>query len=159
MSSSQPSLPDLTVRRASELLAARRISAVELLDAVLARLDATEPTLHAYCAIDRDAARADARRADGSPSAGPLHGLPFGVKDVFWTRDLPTTCGSRSLEGWVAPAEAAALGAIVARALGARPLFAARPAAYARVVALPAGAPTIYQVSKRGEGEGRHCHV
>ena len=109
MSSSQPSLPDLTVRRASELLAARRISAVELLDAVLARLDATEPTLHAYCAIDRDAARADARRADGSPSAGPLHGLPFGVKDVFWTRDLPTTCGSRSLEGWVAPAEAAAV--------------------------------------------------
>lgn len=102
-------LDALTVRRASELLAARRVSAVELLDAVLDRLDATEPLVHAYCAVDRDAAREDARRADESPPAGPLHGIPFGAKDVLWTRDLPTTCGSRSLAGWQAPADAAAI--------------------------------------------------
>lgn len=109
MSGDLPALPDLSVRRASELLAARRISAVELLDAVLDRLDATEPHVHAYCAVDRGLAREEAARAQESPPAGPLHGIPFGVKDVFWTRNLPTTCGSQSLAGWTAPADAAAV--------------------------------------------------
>lgn len=110
-------LDALTVRRAADQLAARRFSAVELLDKVLDRLDATEPLVHAYCAVGRDAARAAARRADAEPSAGPLHGIPFGAKDVFWTQDLPTTCGSRALAGWMAPADAAAI--VRLRAAGA----------------------------------------
>ena len=110
-------LDALTVRRAADQLAARRFSAVELLAAVLDRLDATEPLVHAYCAVGREAAREAARRADAEPSAGPLHGIPFGAKDVFWTHDLPTTCGSRALEGWVAPVDAAAV--VRLRAAGA----------------------------------------
>ena len=110
-------LDALTIRRAADLLSARRISAVELLDAVLERLDATEPLVHAYCAVDRDAAREAARAADKGPPLGPLQGIPFGAKDVFWTRDLPTTCGSRSLAGWLAPADAAAITSL--RAAGA----------------------------------------
>jgi aspartyl-tRNA(Asn)/glutamyl-tRNA(Gln) amidotransferase subunit A len=102
-------LDDLTIRSASRQLAAGRISAPELLEAVLDRVDATEPVLHAYCAIDREAAREASRQADETPPAGPLHGIPFGAKDVFWTEGLPTTCGSRSLEGWQAPVDAAAV--------------------------------------------------
>ncbi len=110
-------LDALTIRRAAGLLSARRISAVELLDAVLDRLDATEPLVHAYCAVDRDGARAAAVAADEGPPIGPLQGIPFGAKDVFWTRDLPTTCGSRALAGWQAPADAAAI--VRLRAAGA----------------------------------------
>lgn len=102
-------LDTLTVAGARRLLATGEASAVELLDLVLARLDATEPHVHAYCALDREAARAAARRIDEETPGGLLDGIPFGAKDVFWTEGLPTTCGSRSLAGWVAPADAAAV--------------------------------------------------
>jgi len=97
-------LADLTLRGASDLLAQGKTSAVELLDATLQRLDATEPYVHAYAFVDADGARARASAADKELARGarrsPLHGIPIGVKDLLYTTDMPTEGGSKVLEGF-----------------------------------------------------------
>jgi amidase len=80
---------ELLLRPASDLLEAmrdRQLSSRDLVEATLARIAALNPKLNAFCALDEDGARAaalraDARRARGE--AGPLEGLPIGIKDVF----------------------------------------------------------------------------
>jgi aspartyl-tRNA(Asn)/glutamyl-tRNA(Gln) amidotransferase subunit A len=104
---------DLTRRTAAELadaLAAGDTTSVALTEAHLDRIAAVDGALHAFLQVDRDGALAqaeasDARRAAGSP-ASALDGVPIAVKDVLATRGLPTTCGSRILEGWVPPYDA-----------------------------------------------------
>jgi aspartyl-tRNA(Asn)/glutamyl-tRNA(Gln) amidotransferase subunit A len=104
---------DLTRRTAAELadaLAAGNTTSVALTEAHLDRIAAVDGALHAFLQVDRDGALAqaeasDARRAAGSP-ASALDGVPIAVKDVLATRGLPTTCGSRILEGWVPPYDA-----------------------------------------------------
>lgn len=98
-------LADLTLAEAAAGLAAREISSTELLDAALARLEMTEPTLHAYAYVMAESAAREARDADaelarGRAPRGPLHGIPIGVKDVCETHDAPTEAGSRVLAGW-----------------------------------------------------------
>ncbi len=91
------------------------VSAREVVDAHLERIAAvdgdpkapTDGDVHAFLHVTADAARAhaddiDARRADGA-DLGPLAGIPLALKDVFVTKGVPTTCGSRILEGWVPP--------------------------------------------------------
>jgi aspartyl-tRNA(Asn)/glutamyl-tRNA(Gln) amidotransferase subunit A len=93
---------DLT---ATELLAAYRagdLSPVEACDAVLARIDATNPVLNAYCLVDAENARKlaaeSARRwADGEP-CGALDGVPVSIKDILLTRGWPTLRGSRAID-------------------------------------------------------------
>jgi aspartyl-tRNA(Asn)/glutamyl-tRNA(Gln) amidotransferase subunit A len=104
---------DLTRRTAAELadaLAAGDTTSVALTEAHLDRIADVDGALHAFLQVDRDGALAqaeasDARRAAGSP-ASALDGVPIAVKDVLATRGLPTTCGSRILEGWVPPYDA-----------------------------------------------------
>jgi aspartyl-tRNA(Asn)/glutamyl-tRNA(Gln) amidotransferase subunit A len=104
---------DLTRRTAAELadaLAAGNTTSVALTEAHLDRIADVDGALHAFLQVDRDGALAqaeasDARRAAGSP-ASALDGVPIAVKDVLATRGLPTTCGSRILEGWVPPYDA-----------------------------------------------------
>ena len=91
-------------------MAAGEVSAVEVTRAHLQRIEAVEPAVHAFLHVDAEgalqaAADVDARRAAGEP-LGPLAGVPVAVKDVLTTRDMPTTCGSRILEGWVPPYDA-----------------------------------------------------
>jgi Asp-tRNA(Asn)/Glu-tRNA(Gln) amidotransferase A subunit family amidase len=93
-------LPALTVRDVGELLARRALSAVELLQATLERIDETEPLVHAYAHVNAEAAFQAARRADQEPRRGPLHGVPIGIKDVLATADSPTEAGSRLLAGF-----------------------------------------------------------
>ena len=95
----------------SAALAGGECSAVELADAFLARIDAHGPALNAFVHVDADGARAaarasDERRAKGE-ARGPLDGLPLAHKDIFVTASMPTTCGSRMLEGYVSPFDAA----------------------------------------------------
>jgi aspartyl-tRNA(Asn)/glutamyl-tRNA(Gln) amidotransferase subunit A len=85
-------------------------SAVEITRAHLDRIGAVDDRVHAFLHVDEDGAlaaagRVDERRAAGDP-LGPLAGVPLAVKDVFVTRGLPTTCGSRILEGWIPPYDA-----------------------------------------------------
>jgi aspartyl-tRNA(Asn)/glutamyl-tRNA(Gln) amidotransferase subunit A len=86
------------------------VSAVEVLDAHLARIDAFEPRIRAFLTRDDDGARAraaeiDAARARGE-EIGPLAGVPVAVKDIIATRGVATTCASRILEGWHPPYDA-----------------------------------------------------
>ncbi|MBI1737542.1 MAG: amidase [Candidatus Rokubacteria bacterium] len=93
---------ELHWRSALELAAlvrAKEVSPVELAEAALARIEAINPRLNAFCLVTADAARAAAREAEiavmkGEP-LGPLHGVPFSVKDVLYTRGIRTTGGSR----------------------------------------------------------------
>ena len=85
-------------------------SAVEVTTAHLDRIAAVDEQVHAFLHVAPEpalaAARAvDQRRAAGEP-LGPLAGVPLALKDVFTTADMPTTCGSRILEGWRPPYDA-----------------------------------------------------
>jgi aspartyl-tRNA(Asn)/glutamyl-tRNA(Gln) amidotransferase subunit A len=85
-------------------------TSVEVTQAHLDRIAEVDGSVHAFLQVDTDgalraAAAADERRAAGSP-ASALDGVPIAVKDVLATRGLPTTCGSRILEGWVPPYDA-----------------------------------------------------
>ncbi|CAN5558789.1 amidase [soil metagenome] len=99
---------DLDIIGAASLLRSRKLSAVELLDSVLMRLDQTEETLHAYVTLQRDEARHEATACDEElakgETRGPLHGIPVGIKDIYDVRGVPTRCGSKSRES-IAPSE------------------------------------------------------
>ncbi len=88
----------LTAAEATRAFAARTLSPSELLDALLARIAALDPKLHAFIRLDADAARAGARVATEEIAQGrirgPLHGVPIGVKDIIDVATLPTTCHS-----------------------------------------------------------------
>jgi aspartyl-tRNA(Asn)/glutamyl-tRNA(Gln) amidotransferase subunit A len=107
---------ELTYRDAidvARLIAAGEVSAVEVLEASLSRLETTEPQLNAFVVTLAPAARRDAEAADlryqrGDP-LGPLHGVPVSVKDLIAVRGAPFTLGSRSMAHNVAPADAAAI--------------------------------------------------
>ena len=94
-------------------LAAGECSALELADAFLDRIDAHGEALNAFVAVDPEGARAAARASDARRAAGeargPLDGVPLAHKDIFCTTSMPTTCGSRMLEGYVSPFDATAV--------------------------------------------------
>jgi aspartyl-tRNA(Asn)/glutamyl-tRNA(Gln) amidotransferase subunit A len=104
---------DLVRANAAELaalIASGETSAEEVATAHLDRIEATDGALHAFLHVDRDGALSAARAVDASRSAGeplgPLAGVPLALKDVFTMRGVPTTCGSRILQGWVPPYDA-----------------------------------------------------
>ncbi len=101
----------LTLHEASRLLGAGEVSSVALTESVLARIDAVEPKVQAYLALDREGAlrqaeQADIRRKTAGHATSPLCGIPLAIKDVLCTTSMPTTCGSRMLEHFVAPYDA-----------------------------------------------------
>jgi aspartyl-tRNA(Asn)/glutamyl-tRNA(Gln) amidotransferase subunit A len=84
------------------------VSALELAEAALARFE-THAALGTALAVDAELARAQARAADARRARGeapPLAGVPIAHKDIFVTRDLPTTAGSRMLQGYLSPFDA-----------------------------------------------------
>ncbi|MCK9922836.1 Asp-tRNA(Asn)/Glu-tRNA(Gln) amidotransferase subunit GatA [Frankia sp. AgPm24] len=100
----------LTAAATAAAIAAGELSAVEATQAALERIAKVDDTIHAFLHIDGEGALAAARRVDQRRAAGealgPLAGVPLALKDVLATRGMPTTCGSRILEGWQAPYDA-----------------------------------------------------
>ncbi len=104
-----------------DMVRAREVSPVEVMQATLDRLDATEGKLNAFVDLHADAAMAAARRAEqevvAGRATGPLHGLPISVKDLIAVRDMRLTFGSRAMKDNVASVDAPAVAR--ARAAGA----------------------------------------
>jgi aspartyl-tRNA(Asn)/glutamyl-tRNA(Gln) amidotransferase subunit A len=90
-------------------LAAKRISSVELTRLHLERIRRLNGALNAFITVDEETSLAQARRADEERTrgeAGPLAGIPVAHKDIFCTRELRTTCGSRMLGQYASPYDA-----------------------------------------------------
>jgi aspartyl-tRNA(Asn)/glutamyl-tRNA(Gln) amidotransferase subunit A len=94
------SLEDVAAR-----IAAKDVSPVEVTEAVLARIERLNPKLNAFITVSADRARAQARAAEREIAAGTyrgvLHGVPVAVKDLFATKGVRTTAGSKILADWV----------------------------------------------------------
>ncbi len=102
-------LYDCTIQEARKRLASREISAVELTTALLDRIEEIDSLLQCYLHVDRQGALEQAAQADSELArgeGGPLCGIPLSIKDVLCTTTMPTTCGSRMLEGFVPPYDA-----------------------------------------------------
>ena len=104
---------DLTRATAVEiaaLVASRDVSAVEVTQAHLDRIASVEDSVHAFLHVDADGALEQARAVDhataSGSSPGPLAGVPLALKDVLVQTGVPTTCGSKILEGWLPPYDA-----------------------------------------------------
>ena len=102
---------DFTASELARRIAAGELTATDATKAYLARIDAHDPSLHAFhtVAAERALARAaalDAACAAGRQVLGPLHGVPVALKDNMCTRGLTTTASSRILEGFVPPYDA-----------------------------------------------------
>ena len=99
-----------TLAEAGRQLAAGKVSPVELTEIALSRATALNPKLDAFIEITADRARAAARRAEreisGGRRRGPLHGVPYGLKDIYDAAGLRTTAHSRLLLDNVASADA-----------------------------------------------------
>jgi aspartyl-tRNA(Asn)/glutamyl-tRNA(Gln) amidotransferase subunit A len=92
-------------------IAGGEVSSVEVTQAHLDQIKATDGQYRAFLYVAADEALADAARVDSAVAAGeqppsPLAGVPLALKDVFTTRGMPTTCGSKILEGWRSPYDA-----------------------------------------------------
>ncbi len=116
--------PDLAFRTATELgdlMRRRQASCEEVVTAFLRRIDALNARLGAFITVCADQALESARRADRALARrkprSPLHGVPFAVKDAYWTRGVFTTNGSRLFADFVPGEDATAVARL--RAAGA----------------------------------------
>jgi aspartyl-tRNA(Asn)/glutamyl-tRNA(Gln) amidotransferase subunit A len=92
-------------------IAAKEVSSTEVTQAHLDQIAATDDSYHAFLHVAGEQALAAAGRVDAALAAGevpasPLAGVPLALKDVFTTTDMPTTAGSKILEGWRSPYDA-----------------------------------------------------
>jgi Asp-tRNA(Asn)/Glu-tRNA(Gln) amidotransferase A subunit family amidase len=90
-------------------LASREITSEDLVRSCLERIDEREPLVHAFAHLDPDAAIKQARALDAGAIRGLLHGIPFGVKDLFDTKDAPTAYGSPIYAGFQPLTDSAAV--------------------------------------------------
>ena len=100
----------MTIGEFGRRLRARELTALDVTDTCLRRIDELQPRLNAFIRVMADEARRDAAAADRELAAGrdrgPLHGVPIAVKDLIDIEGVPTTAASRVREGHVAAADA-----------------------------------------------------
>lgn len=95
----------LTVSQAARLIKQRKLSPVEYTQAILRRIEAVEPKVHAFITVAQEEALRAAKAAEKEIMAGkyrgPLHGIPFGVKDTHYTKGIKTTVATPVLANFV----------------------------------------------------------
>jgi aspartyl-tRNA(Asn)/glutamyl-tRNA(Gln) amidotransferase subunit A len=99
-----------TAAELGSMISTGEVSAVEVAEAHLDRMAEVEPKVKAFLHVDREVTLEQARAVDARLKAGeklgPLAGVPIAHKDIFSTRDMPTTAASKILEGWRPPYDA-----------------------------------------------------
>jgi aspartyl-tRNA(Asn)/glutamyl-tRNA(Gln) amidotransferase subunit A len=104
---------ELTAEEAARRIRRGELSPVALVEALLARIDRLEPKVQAWVTLDRAGALAAARQLEGEAqrgtTRGPLHGVPVGIKDIYYTAGLKTTAGSRIYADFVPGYDATAV--------------------------------------------------
>src|SRR5674476_565456 len=114
-------LTRLSAVQLAEKLVSKEVSSVEATQAHLDRIAAVDGDIHAFLHVDSDGALADAAAVDGLRAKGEnlhvLAGVPIAIKDIVATKDMPTTCGSKILEGWIPPYDATLIQRIKAAGL------------------------------------------
>ncbi|WP_191085786.1 amidase [Roseococcus microcysteis] len=128
----------LTLAEAAALIAARKLSPVELLEDCLARIAALQPRLDAFIRMTIAEAEAAAREAEAEITRhgprSPLHGIPVGLKDIIDLKGHPTTCHSKQRLDHMADADAA----VVARLRAAGAVFPGKLATHEFAIGGPA---------------------
>ncbi|MDT7729522.1 MAG: aspartyl-tRNA(Asn)/glutamyl-tRNA(Gln) amidotransferase subunit [Actinomycetota bacterium] len=104
-------LTKLNAQDLAQKIQSREVSAVEVAQAHLDRIAEVDEYVHAFLHVDSEGALAAARAVDEDAAAGrapksPLAGVPLALKDVLTTEGIPTTAGSKTLEGWIPPYDA-----------------------------------------------------
>jgi Asp-tRNA(Asn)/Glu-tRNA(Gln) amidotransferase A subunit family amidase len=113
-------LAAMSVAALARKIRKRELSSIEVAEYFLRRIRTLDDQLHAWTTVDAETVRRDARVLDGAIATGPLgplHGVPIGIKDLFFTKDLRTTMGSRVFAEHVPSADADAVARL--RAAGA----------------------------------------
>ncbi|MCL1926339.1 MAG: Asp-tRNA(Asn)/Glu-tRNA(Gln) amidotransferase subunit GatA [Syntrophorhabdaceae bacterium] len=108
---SNTNIHEWTLLEAAQNIREGKVSSREVTKAILDRISELDPKINSYITVLPEdamaaAAACDEEQAKGSP-LGPLHGVPIGLKDLFCTRGIRTTCGSRALAQFVPPYDAA----------------------------------------------------
>ena len=109
---------ELTIQEAHLGLVAREFSSVDLTKACLERVRQVEDRVKSFLTITEELALSQAEEADrvlAEGRASPLTGIPVQIKDLISTKGIPTTCGSRMLEGYVPPYNATAVSRLLER--------------------------------------------
>ena len=105
MTTSPTDLHFLTIADAARLIERKQLSPVELTEAFLRRIEVLDPQLNAFITVTADRALDQARTAEKEIAAGkfrgPMHGIPFGLKDIYCTDGIATTCHSKVCEDYV----------------------------------------------------------
>ena len=104
---------ELTASQIARQVRARELTAVDVVESLLAHIDAVEPQVQAWVYLDREAVLADAQQRqqelESGGETGPLHGVPIGIKDIYYTAGIPTTACSKLYQDFVPEYDAAPL--------------------------------------------------
>ncbi len=113
-----PELHELSVTEAAALIRQGSLSPVALTESLLTRIDALDADLQAWVTIDREAALTAARQREAEAKSGeplgPIHGVPVGLKDIFYTKGMLTACGSKVYADFVPDFDATSVARIKA---------------------------------------------
>lgn len=116
--STQQDLHNLHISEMHEGLTSKQFSASELTEHFLTRIDKLDSEINSFVTVVPEAAREAAKQADAVIAAGkasPLTGIPFAHKDIFCTRGIKTTCGSKMLDNFIPPYDATVVSKLAAQ--------------------------------------------
>lgn len=152
---------ELTAADAAERIRRGTLSPVALVEACLARIGATEEKLQAWVTVDREGALKVARQCDEEARRGhfrgPLHGVPIGVKDIYYVGGMRCTAGSKVLPDFVAPFDAASVARL--RQAGAIILGKTQTTEFATFDPAPTGNPWKPSHTPGGSSSGSAAAV